>query len=566
MRVSVFGMPDSIPQQTEILLPVSSSRSTDIGGLPEYLKPRKTMQIAVSGGVLVTDTERKIIDSADFQRLRGIRQLGLAHLVYPTALHTRFDHSIGTLGMSARMVQAIRQNAHGRPEERTISELQIAMTRLYALLHDITHIPFGHSVEDELNLLVRHDENEERIQRFLGSGSEIGKIIVEQFGLPFLEKLLHIYRWDGKSESRKFPADEVFIHDLVSNTVCADLLDYLQRDNFFCNLGISLEYHFINYLYLRRDEDNQLRVFVRLWKDDSSGGRPRRDTLSDLCRLLEARYLVAERVYFHHAKIVAGAMLGRAIQEAQEIGEITEEFMWDMTDELLLHHLRKSESEVAKRLATEVYLRRLYKEEHAFVWEDLQKPQAHSHLIDQFASIQAKVGKPHARREFENQIADIIGANPGDVLIYAPTRKMNRKEAEMNVLWKGRPEQFKDVDDPMVSPRLKATLQAHELLWSIRLLMRRTLTPAQRQLARELCELDLVTESHERAAKQEAAFTNIVANALATENRRIPPSAAEYNHQLRATVKELLAAGHKNESFSTRLRSSIHRNFPDALG
>jgi HD superfamily phosphohydrolase len=111
------------------------------------------------------------------------------------------------------------------------------MIRLYALLHDVTHIPLGHSIEDELKLLVRHDENEERIQHFLGTDSEIGGIIKKAFGQAFLDKLLHVYRWDGEHGTRKFPADEVFIHDLVSNTVCADLLDYLRRDNYFCNLA-----------------------------------------------------------------------------------------------------------------------------------------------------------------------------------------------------------------------------------------------------------------------------------------------------------------------------------------
>jgi HD superfamily phosphohydrolase len=113
-------------------------------------------------------------------------------------------------------------------------------------------------------------------------------------------------------------------------------------------------------------------------------------------------------VYFHHAKIVAGAMLGRAVQEAQKAERIDEPTMWEMTDDLLVDRLRKSKSEIASRLATEVSLRRLYKEEHAFCWEDLEKPQAHSHLTDQYGKAQGRVGEPDARRDFENEIADII--------------------------------------------------------------------------------------------------------------------------------------------------------------
>lgn len=465
--------------------------------------------------------------------------------------------------MASRMVDAIRQNAHSRAEEREISDEQVAMVRIYALLHDITHIPFGHSIEDELELLDRHDENEERIQRFLGPESKIGEIIINRFGDAFRKTLLDIYKWDGQPGTLKASSDLAFVHDLVSNTVCADLLDYLRRDNFFCNLGISLEYHFLKYLYLRRDDNGYLRVFVRLWKDDEGGGKPRRDILSDLCRLLEARYLLAERVYFHHAKIVAGAMLGRAVQEAQTVGEIGEQLMWDMTDDVLIYQLTRSKSPLAKKMATELRARKLYREEHAFSWADIEKPQSHSHLTNQYDAARERIGNPNDRREFENRVADIIGAEPGDVLVYAPTRKMNRKEAEMNVLWKGKPVKFKDIDDVMVRPRLTATLDAHELLWSIRLLMRRSLTPAQRNLARQLCELELMSASEDREGTQRTLYTGIVEDSLAAHDRKIPASAGEFRKQVTATVETLMAAAHKSaEPFSVRLQAEIQRNFP----
>jgi HD superfamily phosphohydrolase len=531
-RGSVGFMSDGDSEQTEMPLRPAAQAVADRGQVPEYLVPKKRIQIAVSGGVAVTEIERQILDTPDFQRLRGIRQLGLANLVYPTALHTRFDHSLGTLHMATRMVHAIRENAHGPSAERVITDDQLALTRLYALLHDITHIPFGHSIEDEFELLARHDRNEERIQRFLGHKSDIGAIVSGGLGQNVLEKLLGIYRWDGKPEARKFPAEEVFIHDLVSNTVCADLLD-----------------------------------FVRLWKSDANGGRPRRDTLTDLCRLLETRYLIAERVYFHHAKVAASVMLGRAIQEAQLAGEINEQSMWTMTDEVLLAQLHTSGAELSKRLATEVSQRRLYKEYHSFGWEDVEKPQAQSHLTNQYDDvIQVRVGTAKARREFEDQITDIIGAQPGDVLIYAPARKMNRKEAEMNVLWKGHPTQFKEIDDPVVRPRLNATLEAHKLLWSIRLLVRRSLTPAQKQLAMDLCDIELLCDTRERPEKQRALYTQIVGSALEAENRLISTSAKQHGERVGKIVQELMVAGHKGGSFSQRLRGAINVHFPEAQG
>lgn len=554
-------------RQTDMPLAPPAPAKAGRDDMASVLRPKKTMQIAVSGGVLVTDLEREILDTPDFQRLRGIRQLGLAHLVYPSALHTRFDHSLGTLHMASRMAQAIRENAHNDERARFITDAQLVTIRLYALLHDITHIPFGHSVEDELELLVRHDQNEERVNRFLGPESEIASIITRTLGPEVLAKLLQIYRWDGNPDNRTFPASEVFIHDLVSNTVCADLLDYLLRDNLFCNLGVSLEYHFIKFLYLGEDDHGQRRVFVRLWKDDARGGRPRRDTLTDLCRLLETRYIMAERVYYHHAKIAASVMLGRAIQEALEDGELDESVMSSMTDDVLLARLRASKNELTRRLATEVSHRRLYKQQNEFGWEAVQKGQAEYHLTNQYQDvIHERVGSAENRRDFENMLADIIRAEPGDVLIYAPTRKMNRKEAQMNVLWEGRPTQLKDIDDPVVRPRLNATLEAHKLLWSIRLHVRPSLTARQRQLAQDLCEVELLSHTKERDAKRRALYAQVVESALDAENRRIPSAAREYQQQVAAIVDELLVPGHKGEAFSKRLRRAIDRVFPDSVG
>ena len=136
-----------------------------------------TIRIAVTGDVLLTAAEAAVIDAEDFQRLRGVRQLGTVNFVFPTALHTRFDHSLGTLARADEMVLAIATNAKSSEEERRISLEQRKLARMYALLHDIPHVPFGHTIEDEMQLFQRHDKNPARIERFLGPESEVAKII-----------------------------------------------------------------------------------------------------------------------------------------------------------------------------------------------------------------------------------------------------------------------------------------------------------------------------------------------------------------------------------------------------
>ena len=94
--------------------------------------------------ILVTSVETKIIDLPIFQRLRYIAQLGPSYLLYPSANHKRFEHSLGTLHQSEKIVQAINRNSPIRIDSRNRF-----LIRLIALTHDVAHIPFSHMLEDD---------------------------------------------------------------------------------------------------------------------------------------------------------------------------------------------------------------------------------------------------------------------------------------------------------------------------------------------------------------------------------------------------------------------------------
>ena len=100
---------------------------------------RKLIRDAVHGDIELGALEMELIDTPEFQRLRGIKQLGTAYLVYPSAMHTRFEHSVGTAWMAHRLVEAIRRHV-------SVSDAEEGVIRAAALLHDITHIPFGHTL------------------------------------------------------------------------------------------------------------------------------------------------------------------------------------------------------------------------------------------------------------------------------------------------------------------------------------------------------------------------------------------------------------------------------------
>lgn len=525
----------------------------------EILKPAKTIRLAVSGDVLLTKLEVRLIDTADFQRLRRVRQLGTACLVYPTALHTRFDHSIGTMHMACRMMEAIQSNSHSAEDERTIHPLEQILTRLYALLHDVPHVPFGHTLEDELGILGRHDENQARITRFFGPSSEIGTIIREFLGADGLDRFLTLYTWDKTSA---LPYDDGFVYDIVSNTVCADLLDYLARDNFFCNLGVSLEYRFLNFLYLHRDKSGSKRVFVRLFKLT----RPvaRRDTLTDLCRLMENRYLIAERVYFHHAKVAASAMLGRAVFEAKEAGELDETQMYEHSDDSLSLSLKRSAAVVASELGRALADRRLHKLLHKFGADEFEAVQSNDQQRPVREQVQNRLKSPAERRKIENEIAAEVGGPEGSVLLYCPPDNMNMKLARMKVVLSGGEIELSEVRDPLIQPRLKEILEAHKRLWGVWVFVDSRLDPNQRQLIRQKCALEFVTSSAERDARTKQYYELLVDRQLKNENRSVG-SIPEFYNARAAVVEDLVATTKDDRLFQTRLKDSIAKRYPPVV-
>src|SRR6266478_10040139 len=96
---------------------------------------KKLIRDAVHGDIEMGPLEVELIDTPEFQRLRGIKQLGTAYLVFPSAMHTRFEHSLGATWMAHRIVSALRRGY-------AISTDDEARLRVTALVHDITHIPF----------------------------------------------------------------------------------------------------------------------------------------------------------------------------------------------------------------------------------------------------------------------------------------------------------------------------------------------------------------------------------------------------------------------------------------
>ena len=152
-----------------------------------------------------------VLEHPYMQRLRRIMQLGLSHLVYPGALHTRFHHVLGAMHLMSLAIATIRRKGH----EITIDEERAVL--LAILLHDIGHGPFSHALEYDIVSDVSH----------------------EDISGYFIERLTDVFGDDLKRAHLIFKNEysKPFLYQLVSSQLDMDRLDYLNRDSFYS--GVS---------------------------------------------------------------------------------------------------------------------------------------------------------------------------------------------------------------------------------------------------------------------------------------------------------------------------------------
>ncbi|OPZ07537.1 MAG: Deoxyguanosinetriphosphate triphosphohydrolase-like protein [candidate division BRC1 bacterium ADurb.BinA364] len=465
--------------------------------------------------------------------MRQIKQLGPCHWVYPTAVHTRFDHSLGALEMAVRMIRAIRGNGDSAEDERAISPEEECLARLFALFHDIGHTPFGHILEDEFPILPRHDHDPGRIERFLGTDSPIGRIVRQDLGAELHGRLLDLFF--AAAGATETVGGDGFILDLITNSVCADLLDYLRRDAFFCNIGLDADYRFLRHLSIAQ-VCGRRRLAIRLWKQGK--GAPRRDVLNELIRLLDNRYLMGERVYFHHAKLIAGTMVASAVARARRAGEIADECLHAIGDDVLLHLLRQCREPAARRLAERLAERRLWKRIYERSRGAMAADQQALRSVNLASALRRRFhDSPSRLIDEEDRLGGMLGLGPGDLLIHCPHPNMASKLADCLVYWNGEPRPLKDcADDELVGSRLASILAAHRNLWAFRAFLNPDRIDA-RDRAADALDCALCYEPS-RARRLARAFGEPLLREIVRQNRCGQTMAAE---QADARLEQALA-------------------------
>ena len=336
---------------------------------------RKSIYDPVHGPIVLRGLSVDLIGTPAFQRLWGIRQTGFAHLVFPGANHTRLEHSLGTFWVAQRLGDRLEldDDRRGRLEAG-------------ALLHDLGHPPFSHTLEPSLREV--HGFGHERRSRLAidGTGSDGGEVAsrLERAGQDPKE-IADLIDPGGSRRS----AD--LLGSLLHGAIDADRLDYLQRDAYYTGvaLGAIDAVRLLDTVMAHRG-----RVAFAAKAQSAVQG------------FLVGRSLMYSAVYYHKtvraAELLAQAALERSVGYPDTARPI---LAGDDGD--FFHRLAADPSRVSRDLIGRLRQRRLPKRVHAL--QELAPAEE--------GPWRRLLANPRARRAFEDSLADRCGGTPGSLLV-----------------------------------------------------------------------------------------------------------------------------------------------------
>ncbi len=351
----------------------------------------------IHGFIRLSGDEADLVETPVFQRLRGIRQLAMANMVYPGALHTRFDHTLGVFHVTSLLCDVFQ---FPDDDERLV--------RLSALVHDLGHGPFSHVSEGALEIFADRAKLKDRLK-----GDNAAKIheLLTQDLLRSDENIRHLI---GGSTIEKIIAllsrgyGEPILRSVVSGPLDADKQDYLLRDTYFC----GVKYGIFDLQQLHRELQSE---------EDPSDGKQlmiSSDGVHALEQFVLAKYYLTAQVYSHRVRLITDNMIVRAItlgiedDQIEELGALyrydgSEEFVrnymdWDDARFLLTFGDAKLKGTYCQEIVAGLRSRKLLKQ--VFDAEIAALPESCQEVVQDIT----KPKHRGLRRKLEQQMAEVI--------------------------------------------------------------------------------------------------------------------------------------------------------------
>ncbi len=352
----------------------------------------KYIRDPVHGYIGITDAERRVVDTWPVQRLRGIKQLSIASIVYPGADHTRFSHAIGTMHVAGQIADSLKQSVD-------ISADEWQLLRLAGLLHDIGHGPFSHSFEEVL--VKRRGLNHEEMGKKVVAESELADALKDIGYNP--NQIIDLTFGKDAKKNR-------YLHQVTASQVDADKMDFLSRDSYYTGVD-----------YGKIDMSRLIQAMSVMNENIAIDLK----ALHALEAFMIARYEMFLAVYYHRTVRAAEILLHKAMDYADEILGFTafkdiSDFL-KMDDGYISTKLREIEptkftspkerkfAELAKEMNDRLCNRRLLKAAY----------QRNVHLRDPYVA--KLLGDENVRIQKEEEIAEKAGIDRDHVVVDVPT-------------------------------------------------------------------------------------------------------------------------------------------------
>ena len=356
----------------------------------------KIIRDSIHGDIKLEGLFLDLLETPEIQRLYNIKQLGLAHLVFPGAHHTRLEHSLGTYHMASQAVEQLNLDNHERQ-----------MVSCAALLHDIGHGPFSHTLESILRNLLDVDHVDLTEKLIFGKYEIFDAIEKEIIKSPSVDEILDNHSIDKKKITeiiRGKTHDKPYLSQLLNSAIDVDQLDYLIRDAYYTGVAygmIDVE----RFLQTLTINENNLMI--------------KRKGVGVVENILMARGLMYSSVYFHKTVRIAELMLSKALEITPDVDPFQ---FFKMTDAELINEL-KTMGPFQHEIATRLKYRKLFKQAY---WA------SSSNLDEARLTVVKNLENKKHHREKEREIENALNIPAGRVIIDVPYQEIHQAEPRID--------------------------------------------------------------------------------------------------------------------------------------